>query len=214
MGGFGTWDLAQAHPERFAAIATVCGGGDPEDAARLKDIPVWSFHGGKDDTVPIQMTLDMVNAVRKAGGEAHLTIFPEAGHNSVDAGLCHRCALHVASGPKAGPAGGENTRHAGTLKKLRKRVAHPFQETRRPPQSARIRPPDRMIPRRRPRLPRACSAYSNERLNNRRRPAGQSMSWRPAPIAPFLPGRRMVWSSLGVVGRWKPCIPSSQLDPI
>eukprot|EP01047_Picozoa_sp_COSAG01_P107224 COSAG01_NODE_36257_length_520_cov_0.807601_2_plen_88_part_01 len=28
MGGFGTWDLASYSPERFAAIAPICGGGD------------------------------------------------------------------------------------------------------------------------------------------------------------------------------------------
>src|SRR5262245_36376384 len=45
MGGFGTWSLAAAHPERWAAIAPICGGGDPKSAARFKDLPCWCFHG-------------------------------------------------------------------------------------------------------------------------------------------------------------------------
>ena len=82
MGGFGAWSLALAYPARFAAIAPICGGGDPSDAARLKKLPIWAFHGGKDDTVPTEMTIRMVQAVRAAGGHPHLTIFPNDGHNS------------------------------------------------------------------------------------------------------------------------------------
>ncbi|MBI3469587.1 MAG: prolyl oligopeptidase family serine peptidase, partial [Planctomycetes bacterium] len=48
MGGFGTWSLAAAYPERFAAIVPICGGGDPASAKRLKDLPIWVFHGAKD----------------------------------------------------------------------------------------------------------------------------------------------------------------------
>ena len=44
MGGYGTWHLAAAYPERFAAIAPICGGGDPEMANVLKDVPAWVFH--------------------------------------------------------------------------------------------------------------------------------------------------------------------------
>jgi predicted esterase len=84
MGGFGAWALALAEPDRFAAIAPICGGGDPLDAARLKNLPIWAFHGGKDDTVPNQLSIAMVKAVRAAGGHAHLTIFPNDGHDSWD----------------------------------------------------------------------------------------------------------------------------------
>jgi len=84
MGGFGTWALALAEPDRFAAIAPVCGGGDPLDAARLRKVPIWAFHGGKDETVPNQLSFAMVKAVRAVGGHAHLTIFPNDGHDSWD----------------------------------------------------------------------------------------------------------------------------------
>ena len=82
MGGFGTWSLACEYPERFAAIAPICGGGNRWHAKRLKKVPVWAFHGAKDKGVPLEMSEEMVNAVNKSGGNAKLTIYPELGHNS------------------------------------------------------------------------------------------------------------------------------------
>jgi len=80
MGGDTVWNLALAHPERIAAIAPVAGDGDPDDSARLKDIPVWDFQGMKDVDAPPQNPIASVNAVRQAGGHAHQTLFPDAGH--------------------------------------------------------------------------------------------------------------------------------------
>jgi predicted peptidase len=82
MGGFGTWTLACRYPERFAAIAPICGGGDRYLVGRLKNVPVWVFHGGKDPTVPLQASTDMVDALKRAGGNVQLTVYPEAGHDS------------------------------------------------------------------------------------------------------------------------------------
>jgi len=82
MGGFGTWALASANPERFAAIAPICGGGEPFRARRLKDLPIWVFHGAKDPTVPVKMSEDMVEALKKAGADVKFTVYPEAGHDS------------------------------------------------------------------------------------------------------------------------------------
>lgn len=82
MGGYGTWSLASVHPERFAAIAPICGGGKPFMAMRLKDIPVWVFHGAKDKAVPLEESEEMVNAIRSRGGNVKLTIYPDAGHDS------------------------------------------------------------------------------------------------------------------------------------
>jgi predicted peptidase len=82
MGGFGTWTLISRHPERFAAAAPICGGGDRYLARRLKDVPVWAFHGAKDPVVPLQATTDMVEALKRAGGDVQLTVYPEAQHDS------------------------------------------------------------------------------------------------------------------------------------
>lgn len=82
MGGYMTWQLAMSIPDVFAAIAPICGGGMYWNAARLLNVPVWAFHGGKDDTVFPEESEKMVDAVRKAGGHARLTIYPENGHNA------------------------------------------------------------------------------------------------------------------------------------
>jgi len=82
MGGFGSWALSMMYPEKFAAIAPICGGGMPWMAFRIKDIPVWAFHGAKDETVPIQRSEEMVDALKKIGGNIKFTIYPEAGHDS------------------------------------------------------------------------------------------------------------------------------------
>ncbi|MBC7948880.1 MAG: dienelactone hydrolase family protein [Chitinophagaceae bacterium] len=84
MGGYGTWELAMKHPEEFAAIAPVCGGGDTSTAWKLRNLPVWNFHGAKDDVVfPIQST-NMVNAARRYNPAVKYTLYPEANHNSWD----------------------------------------------------------------------------------------------------------------------------------
>ena len=82
MGGFGTWSLAAAHPERFAAIVPICGGGNPADAAKLKNLPIWVFHGAKDPVVPPERSESMVKAIKAAGGNVKLTVYPDAGHDA------------------------------------------------------------------------------------------------------------------------------------
>jgi predicted peptidase len=82
MGGFGTWNLAAAVPERFAAIAPICGGGQRRMARRLRTLPTWVFHGAKDPTVPLQESQEMVDALKAAGGDVKFTIYPDAGHDS------------------------------------------------------------------------------------------------------------------------------------
>ena len=91
MGGFGTWDLGVAHPERFAAMVPICGGGQPIAVAlagraqgeALRSLGVWAFHGGKDPVVPLEESQRMVNALKQAGvREVKLTVYPEAGHDS------------------------------------------------------------------------------------------------------------------------------------
>jgi predicted peptidase len=91
MGGYGTWSLGLKHPERFAAIAPICGGGEilsvllpkPGNQALLKKLPVWVFHGSKDPVVSLEESERMVNALKKIGNpNVKLTIYPEAGHDS------------------------------------------------------------------------------------------------------------------------------------
>jgi predicted peptidase len=82
MGGFGTWMLAAYAPDRFAAIVPVCGGGERLMARRLTHLPVWAFHGAKDQVVPLGRSEEMVDALKKLHGDVKLTVYPEAGHDS------------------------------------------------------------------------------------------------------------------------------------
>lgn len=82
MGGFGTWALASKYPDRFAAAAPICGGGMMIMVPELTKIPIWAFHGAKDPVVPVEESKDMVRMVKARGGDAKLTIYPEAGHDS------------------------------------------------------------------------------------------------------------------------------------
>ena len=82
MGGFGTWSLATYQPDRFAAIVPICGGGEVYWADALARFPVWAFHGAKDPVVPPERSKQMVDALKKAGGNPKFTIYPEAGHDS------------------------------------------------------------------------------------------------------------------------------------
>ena len=82
MGGYGTWALAAAYPDRFAAIAPICGGGNRIMAYRLSNVPVWAFHGAKDKVVPLKESEEMVEAINARGGNAKLTVYPDAGHDS------------------------------------------------------------------------------------------------------------------------------------
>jgi predicted peptidase len=81
MGGYGTWATVAAHPELFAAIVPIAGGGNPNDARVLTSTPVWAFHGENDNIVPLANSQQMINAIRDAGGDPHLTILPSAGHS-------------------------------------------------------------------------------------------------------------------------------------
>lgn len=66
MGGWGTWSLVTKRPDLFAAAVPICGGGDPSDAARAKDLPIWALHGSADGLVPVDCTRDMIAALRRA----------------------------------------------------------------------------------------------------------------------------------------------------
>jgi predicted peptidase len=82
MGGFASWTLGCGYPERFAAIAPICGGGEKLLAPAMKSLPIWAFHGAKDPIVPLARSQEMVDAVNAAGGNAKLTVYPNAEHDS------------------------------------------------------------------------------------------------------------------------------------
>lgn len=83
MGGYGTWDLISRCPDKFAAAAPICGGGDEQQASKLVNMPIWVFHGADDTTVPPERSRNMVNAIKEAGGtKIKFTEYPGVGHGS------------------------------------------------------------------------------------------------------------------------------------
>jgi predicted peptidase len=108
MGGYGTWDIASRYPGKFTAIVPICGGivatqdllkefpdlansaypDDPksytEVARKIGKTPVWIFHGDADDTVPVDYSRKMNEALKAAGADVHYTEYPGVGHNSWD----------------------------------------------------------------------------------------------------------------------------------
>jgi len=80
-GGYGSWHFIGTSPEMFAAAIPVCGGGEPTLAPNMVSVSVWAFHGEKDRNVPVKGSRDMIEAIKKAGGNPRYTEFPGAGHN-------------------------------------------------------------------------------------------------------------------------------------
>ena len=108
MGGYGAWHLAEKYPGRFAALAVICGGIRPPEAAlkahpelvkltppdqpksysdaasKIGKTPVWIFHGADDDVVPVTESQRMSAAMKAVGAEVHYTEYPGVKHVSWD----------------------------------------------------------------------------------------------------------------------------------
>lgn len=82
MGGYGSWEMAMRYPHMFAAVAPVCGGGNPEQVCRMQKLPVWNFHGAKDPVVPLAASEQMVYALQDCGTEVRFTVYPEVEHEA------------------------------------------------------------------------------------------------------------------------------------
>ena len=86
MGARGGWLLAVDNPDRFAAIALICGRIPAPDflerVAVLKDKPIWLFHGAQDPVVPVANSEQIVATLQAAGGHPRLTIYPAADHDA------------------------------------------------------------------------------------------------------------------------------------
>jgi len=83
MGGYGSWRLAADHPQMFAAVAPICGAGDPKDGKKLSKLPIWAWHGTEDRAVPHKRSVEMVEAIKAAGGtKVRFTSLAHIGHFS------------------------------------------------------------------------------------------------------------------------------------
>lgn len=82
MGGYGTWEMAISYPDEFAAAIPLCGGVLRKRFLwKIKDLPIWAFHGVKDQTVLVSETTDAVDSLKKLGSDIKLTLYPEGEHN-------------------------------------------------------------------------------------------------------------------------------------
>lgn len=98
QGGHGTWTIGANHPERFAAMAAMCGyvarghenQPDPSEAGsiaiKVKDIPQRAYHGLADDVVPWSHTQLMVESFRNVGAVCESFLYPDTNHNCWDKG--------------------------------------------------------------------------------------------------------------------------------
>ncbi|KAB7763785.1 phospholipase [Xanthomonas maliensis] len=106
MGGYGTWEVGLMQPQRFAALVPICGAlkaprderrtlyvslvaqeADPYTAAvtRLKRVPIWMFHGAKDDQVPPHDDRALYRAAKGVGANVRYSEYPHGNHNAWDA---------------------------------------------------------------------------------------------------------------------------------
>ncbi len=105
MGGYGTYHLALAHPDTFAALVVVCGGLLPHEtttavqqspltrsaadpyaftAHALRSLPIWICHGDVDTVVPVEESRRMVEQLRREGADVRYSEYPGVGHNAWD----------------------------------------------------------------------------------------------------------------------------------
>jgi predicted peptidase len=76
------WNLASRHPDWFAAVVPIAGGGDPAFAEQLARVPLWAVHGSDDKLVPPGLSRRMIEAIRAAGGQPKYTEIDNVGHDS------------------------------------------------------------------------------------------------------------------------------------
>ena len=110
LGGYGTWHLALAHPQRFAELIPVCGGivdvptatsvrqsplnahaPDPYafTAHALRHLRTWIFHGADDPIIPASESRRMFAALRAEGADVQYTELAGVGHNAWTQAYAH-----------------------------------------------------------------------------------------------------------------------------
>ncbi len=86
LGGYGTLHFAGAHPELVTAAVALCGGGNPNEACELANVPIWIQHGNQDRAVPLSESQKMVSAIKRCNGGKNLkfTVVPGADHGDLE----------------------------------------------------------------------------------------------------------------------------------
>ena len=82
MGGLGTLAIALEEPELFSAIIPVCGGAEMDNIQRLNQLPIWLFHGDRDDVHPVNNSIIIFQALNATNDHAFLTVYGGVDHDS------------------------------------------------------------------------------------------------------------------------------------
>lgn len=81
-GGYGVWRMAINHPDKYAAMISICAASIPNlYAGRLTNLPVWFFHGEKDRVVPVSVTTTAYGLMQGRNARVKMTLYPELGHD-------------------------------------------------------------------------------------------------------------------------------------
>lgn len=82
-GGSAAWDMAVQYPEKFAALAVVCGMAPVPYADWLdKKMGIWVFHGVEDNVIPVQESDNMVRKLKEMGYNVTYSRYEGVGHDS------------------------------------------------------------------------------------------------------------------------------------
>ena len=115
LGGSGAWNLAMQHPHMFASVIPIAAYSRPDDQIKkLTDLPIWSFHGARDEICECEHARDMVRALEQLGSaRVRYTEYADAGHVETwqRAYADEAMARWLLAQRRAGPAPG---RRAGT----------------------------------------------------------------------------------------------------
>ena len=87
MGGYGTLALSIKNPKLFSAIIPICGGVDIKnffDILNLKNLPIWLFHGDKDEVIPLENSQSIYKVLKPVNKNIKLTVYKGVDHNSWD----------------------------------------------------------------------------------------------------------------------------------
>jgi predicted peptidase len=80
-GGFGCWYMASHYPDRWAAVAPICGAGELDEVHKIGHTPVWLFQGGRDDLVLPEWSLATADTLDEAGGDVRVTVHEDLAHD-------------------------------------------------------------------------------------------------------------------------------------
>ncbi len=84
MGGMGTFELLRRKRHTFAAAFSICGGDNTNNIEKYQKVPLWIFHGAKDEVVDPAFSIAIAERLKNVGDEVKFTLYPNDNHNSWD----------------------------------------------------------------------------------------------------------------------------------